>query len=76
VPRRAFFPFSLHDLVGADVPESLNREATKTNVTESYVTNLVTTRSAEKAPTQEVLDLIGGADGVRTRDLLRDRQAF
>ena len=29
-----------------------------------------------EAATPEVIDSIGGADGVRTRDLLRDRQAF
>jgi hypothetical protein len=28
------------------------------------------------ASAPQVLDLIGGANGVRTRDLLRDRQAF
>jgi hypothetical protein len=66
------FPFSLHDLDGVDAVESLNQEASKTDETESYVT----TRPAGRATAPEVPDLIGGADGVRTRDLLRDRQAF
>jgi hypothetical protein len=66
----------LHDLDEADEAESLNREVTKRDETETYVTIHITIRSAGKAPAPEMLDLIGGADGVRTRDLLRDRQAF
>src|SRR5271156_5709587 len=76
VPRRGHFPFSLHDLDGVDVPESLNRKAIKTDETDSYVAKHFKTRLAGRAPAPEVLALIGGADGVRTRDLLRDRQAF
>lgn len=39
--------------------------------------NLCLTRFKRKAPRSlGGLDLVGGPDGTRTRDLLRDRQAF
>ncbi len=37
-----------------------------------YVTN----RAAEGRVAAQVIENYGGADGTRTRDLLRDRQAF
>ena len=42
----------------------------------SYGTKHVTNGEAESVPHPQVIDLAGGADGTRTRDLLRDRQAF
>ena len=44
--------------------------------TKGYVTKHGTNGMEREAVSPQVVDLNGGADGVRTRDLLRDRQAF
>jgi hypothetical protein len=44
--------------------------------TSGYVTNHDAKQAGREAAAPQVIDLVGGADGVRTRDLLRDRQAF
>ena len=42
----------------------------------SYGTKHVTNAPVEGVPLPQVIEKSGGADGTRTRDLLRDRQAF
>jgi len=41
-----------------------------------YVTNRVTNGQSPTVPLPQVIEKNGGADGTRTHDLLRDRQAF
>ena len=43
---------------------------------DSHVTNHVTRTPSEAFPSPQLINKCGGADETRTRDLLRDRQAF
>jgi hypothetical protein len=45
-------------------------------VEEGYDTSHVTNQVEPDVPISQVVDVFGGADGARTRDLRRDRPAF
>ena len=56
------------DALSSKHPESQNQGASEGG----YVTRSVTKSGLEGIPEVQVLDLVGGDDGARTRDLMRD----
>ncbi len=59
-----------------DALSSKSKEASRGVLEEGYVTHHVTNQTASALPEPQAIEKIGGDDGTRTRDLMRDRHAF
>jgi hypothetical protein len=53
-----------------------SQEQNKEEGSDAHVTDHVTNENGAELAPMQVAELIGGADGTRTRDLRRDRPAF